>query len=155
VVEDHFLGKGNRCSCSGGTVVSWQRDEWDTSWRVRVEGGWGCVFISVPHWTRALFNSYLAQSPTLSRRITILKITAANIKKNLPAIYQRPRQVASDNFFAPLGDMLMQNVDANREGGSNVTSAAGEVLSMRRPPHRPNYLVCKPVQTAWLVQLWP
>jgi hypothetical protein len=43
--------------------------------------------------------------------------------------------VATDNFFAALGDMLMENVDASREGDSSVTSAAGEDLSMGEPPH--------------------
>lgn len=42
--------------------------------------------------------------------------------------------MAEVNSFAPLVDMFMENVDASSEGGSDVTSPAGDDVSMRKPP---------------------
>jgi hypothetical protein len=54
--------------------------------------------------------------------------------KRPPPTYQNPRQVATNNFYAPLSHLHMENTETGSEGNSPETPGKNENPGKSRPP---------------------
>jgi hypothetical protein len=54
--------------------------------------------------------------------------------KRPPPTYQNPRPVATNNFFAPLGDLPMENAEPSSEGNYIKTPEKNDSMGKSRPP---------------------
>jgi hypothetical protein len=71
----------------------------------------------------------------VERGIKILKIGSAPKTKRIHLrINKKTRPVATNNFFAQLKDIPMENAEPSNEEGSSKISGAGEDLNTGRSP---------------------